>query len=229
MIFLKVSMCDDFITYLTIKTVAMGAIAIGQLDESLALGGTGSLDSNSGPLPDDAVVFGLELKEEVDGTVFVVLLGMLTTILEKERCPGVDDEHVDKIAADTFGVAGRGAVEMKMVVPIGGSLDIEKLLDVGGRRSFQQPTEKAVGTADKLSKLADAKGGETIRTDAEKAPHGCRNGLKTCPLAKGFVVGLKLTRIVVGEIAFEQSRLPEKKSLDALGFVAPASQQRLWN
>ena len=190
-------MCDDFITYLTIKTVAMGAIVIGQLDESLTLGCTGSLDSNSGPLPDDAVVFGLELKEKVDGTVFVVLLGMLTTILEKERCPGIDDEHVDKIAADTFCVAGRGAVEMKMVVPIGGSLDIEKLLDVGGRRSFQQPTEKAVGTADKLSKLADAKGGETIRTDAEKTPHGCCNGLKSCPLAKGFVVGLKLTRIVV--------------------------------
>ena len=55
-------MCNDFITYLTIKTVVMGAIAIGQLDESLALGGTGSLDSNISPLPDDAVVFGLELE-----------------------------------------------------------------------------------------------------------------------------------------------------------------------
>ena len=118
---------------------------------------------------------------------------------------------------------------MEVVIPIRGGLDIEKLLDVGSRRGFQQSAEKAVGTANKLCKLADAKGGETIRADAEKAPHVCRDGFKSSPLAEGFVVGLELTRIVIGEKTFEQSRLPEKKSLDALWFVAPASQQRLRN
>ena len=167
--------------------------------------------------------------EEVDGAVLVGLLCMLVAVLEKKRHYGVDDEEINKLGTHPFGLPRRRGIKTVMVVPIGGSCEVEELLEIGGALGFEQSAEKTVGTADKLCKLADAQGGETVRPQSGETPQMGRDRGKPGSSSKGSVVGLELTGVVIFKIAFQKTRLTHEKSLDALGLVPPTGKEGLWS
>ena len=90
-----------------------------ELDEGLALSRAVSLYANLFPSPYDLVVFGWELLQDVDRLILILLHPMLTAIFEEQRHPGVDDNQIDCVEAQSFFFSRGILVELEVVVPIG--------------------------------------------------------------------------------------------------------------
>lgn len=148
MLFLTVSMLNDFVAYMAVETMTGAAVAVVELQQCLRMGGMRGFEACSAIEPDDAVVLGRELLEEVDGAVFERLLGVLVAVEEKQWHPGVDDETLRELGAGALGLSGRRAVETVVVVPIGGGSEGEELTKAVGGGGFEQAAEKTCRAAD---------------------------------------------------------------------------------
>ena len=95
-------------------------IVLVKLEQSLTLGRIDRVDACLVPQAKNAVVLGVKLLEKVDRKVFIMLLGMLVAVFEKQGNPCIDDEKVGKIVAHSFGLAWRRDIKTEMVIPIGG-------------------------------------------------------------------------------------------------------------
>ena len=136
----------------------LAAIVIIQLYESLSLGSIFGTNASLLPVTHNMVAFGWQLFQQVDSLILILLHAVLVAILEEQWHPGIDDKHVDKRRTDLFFLARRRFVELEMVVPIGGSAYVEKLLKLSDIRCFQQMAEEVARLAYQLSKLADTQG-----------------------------------------------------------------------
>lgn len=211
-----------FVANMAVETITGAAVAVMELQQCLCVGGMRGLDACRAIEPDDAVVLGRELLEEVDGAILERLLGMLAAVEEEQRHPGVDDETLSELGTGVLGFAGRRAVETVVVVPIRGGREGEELTKAVGGGGLEETAEKACRTADELRKLTDADGGEAVGTHAGETPQMGRHRTQARGIADGLIVGLQLARVVIIEIAFKQARLPHKERLFALRLVAPA-------
>ena len=87
-------MTNVFVTETTTEAVVGFAIFAVELDEGLGIGGGFTMHSSFRPSTDDAVGFGFLLLKEMEGTFAEFLRTLITTIGEKERSNGVDDEQI---------------------------------------------------------------------------------------------------------------------------------------
>ena len=145
----------------TLEALAGITIVAEKLQESLAFGGVAGSDTRLLPAADNGVVLGRQLLQQTDSLVLILLLTEFHPIDKQQGHPRVDDKHVGLHTAYPLGVVVVGRlVKLVVVVPIGGSLADEHLLQLLDIGYLQQTGEKVGSARKKMGELTDADSGE---------------------------------------------------------------------
>ena len=159
-----------FVTDAAAEAFLLVAVFLLQLDEGLAVAGVFHHQAALLPHPYYVVILGLQLLQEVEGTVAEFLFSAVPAVGEEDGDYRVDDEQIEREGGDVFLVLHTRAAKGIMGFPILCDAGRKHLLRLLHRGGLQQLAEAGTAVVIKIGKLRDADMREVLRTETEESP-----------------------------------------------------------
>ena len=122
------------------------------------------------PHPYYVVVLGLQLLQEVEGTVAEFLFSAVPAVGEEDRDYRVDDEQIEREGGDVLLVLHTRAAKGVMGFPILRDAGRKHLLRLLHRGGLQQLAEAGTAVVIKIGKLRDADMREVLGAKSQESP-----------------------------------------------------------
>ena len=159
-----------FITKATAETVLFVAIFPFQLNERLGVASRFDRQAHLLPHPDDMVVFGFQLFEEVEGTIAEHLLGTMTPIGKQHGNRRINHQEVERTISKVLLIPRTGGTKGVMGLPIRGDMGRKERSQLFDAVTFHQLAQSCFLLIKEVGQLRDTDVREVLRAQTEKAP-----------------------------------------------------------